>query len=52
MERNFLSEGDKIQGTDKTILDYWKWGHSAILDNTEAWNLCRVSSWKCTRCIK
>lgn len=35
MARNFLSEGEKIQGTDKTILDYWKWGHSAILDNTE-----------------
>src|SRR5699024_1586138 len=35
MEGNFLSEGDKIQGTGKTILDYWKWAHSVILDNTE-----------------
>lgn len=34
MEVNFLSEGDKISGTGKTVLDYWKWAYSSILDNT------------------
>lgn len=34
MEGKFLSESHLILGTDKTILDYWKWGHSVVLDNT------------------
>ncbi|MHA6260994.1 hypothetical protein ACXYMX_14000 [Sporosarcina sp. CAU 1771] len=34
MVEKFLSEDEKIQGTEKTILDYWRWGHSSILDNT------------------
>ncbi|ALX48527.1 hypothetical protein [Lentibacillus amyloliquefaciens] len=32
MVGHFLSENQMIQGTDKHILDYWKWAYSTVAD--------------------